>query len=181
MATIVQQREVENQLPRDAYNVSSPKVPIQRSCTPETAKQATVCINQLRINGFVNESTSVSNFLGVPYARIPARFCEAQLIDPHDEMGTIGAFKYGPCCPQPFDAIHDATAHLYPKVIDSSNSTEFTCLTVNIYTPAFAVASQTKLPVMAWIHGGAFTYGDASDEYGESTMTDEFFNNAYGR
>ncbi|KAJ9643793.1 hypothetical protein H2204_001938 [Knufia peltigerae] len=129
-------------------------------------KQVTACrINQLQINGFINQNTGVANFLNVPYARIPARFCEATLIDPRKEIGVIEAVRYGPCCPQPFDVIHDMTGHLYPKKIDITNSSEFACLSVNIYAPPSAVGSRNRLPVTAWIHGGAFTYGDASDEY----------------
>lgn len=135
-------------------------------------KQVTACrINQLQINGFINQNTGVANFLNVPYARIPARFCEATLIDPRKEIGVIEAVRYGPCCPQPFDVIHDMTGHLYPKKIDITNSSEFACLSVNIYAPPSAVGSRNRLPVTAWIHGGAFTYGDASDEYGEQQKT----------
>ena len=35
------------------------------------------------------------------------------------------------------------------------------CLTLNIYTPA-NVTSQSRLPVMTWIHGGSFVAGSAS-------------------
>jgi carboxylesterase type B len=132
---------------------------------PPAPENATVQICDLRINGFVNPNTNVVTFLNIPYARIPARFSEARLIDPRQEDGVIDATKFGPCCPQPHDVIHDMTGHLYPKVIDSSLSAEFTCLSVNIYAPSDALSSTKKLPVFAWIHGGAFTYGDASDEY----------------
>ena len=128
-------------------------------------EQISVKINALQINGFVNADTGVANFLNIPYARIPGRFWEARLIDPRQEIGTIDALKYGPCCPQPFDIIHDLTGHLYPKVIDVSGAAEFTCLNLNIYAPPSAITSGEKLPVFVWIHGGAFTYGDASDEY----------------
>ena len=161
------------ELPRDIHqsekgttNVSYLEA-LDRGCGPCPVEQTMVSINNLRINGFVNSVTGNTNFLGVSYARIPARFYEAKLINPHDEVGTIEAVKYGPCCPQPPDVIHDSTAYLYPKVMNAANSAEFSCLSVNIYTPPSIFASHKKLPVMAWIHGGAFTYGDASDEYGQ--------------
>jgi carboxylesterase type B len=136
---------------------------------PDTGKNEQICvqINSLRINGFTNTKTGIANFLNIPYARIAARFREAKLIDPRKEVGVVDATKYGPCCPQSFDVIHDLTGHLYPKVIDVSHSAEFTCLSINIYAPPDVVGSGKRLPVFLWIHGGAFSYGDASDEYGE--------------
>ncbi len=125
-----------------------------------------VKIQDLVINGFVSKSR-IANFLNIPYARIPARFRQATLINPRKEKGTIEATKFGPCCPQPVDQIHFTTSHLYPKMIDVQHASEFSCLSLNIYAPPEVLFSGAKLPVIAWIHGGGFTYGDAADEYGK--------------
>lgn len=165
MATATHLPANEVALPHGIDYVSK-SLPVPTTVSPSVNdEQVSIQINKLTINGFLNANTGVANFLNVPYARIPARFWEARLIDPRQEVGTIEAVKYGPCCPQPFDVIHDLTGHLYPKVIDVSNAAEFSCLSVNIYAPPNAITSSMQLPVFVWIHGGAFTYGDASDEY----------------
>ncbi|OQU96575.1 hypothetical protein CLAIMM_02639 [Cladophialophora immunda] len=124
-----------------------------------------VQIQNLGIAGFISSSTGVANFLNIPYARIPARFRQAKLIDPREEIGIIDATKYGPCCPQPLDALHFKTSHLYNEMINIGHSAEFSCLNLNIYAPPDAISSDKKLPVLVWIHGGGWTYGDGGCEY----------------
>ncbi|KIV82832.1 hypothetical protein PV11_04905 [Exophiala sideris] len=165
MAAVVQHLNHGLTLQKDVAAVTAAEVSSEKQHLAAILEQASIKINALQINGFINSTTNVANFLNIPYARIPARFCEASLINPRKEAGIIDATKYGPCCPQPFDVIHDLTGHLYPKVIDASNSAEFTCLSINVYAPPSVLTSQERLPVLVWIHGGAFTYGDASDEY----------------
>ncbi|KAH8815519.1 carboxylesterase [Xylogone sp. PMI_703] len=134
-------------------------------------------INNLKISGFKSiatpteaiasnglSSTTVANFLNIPYARIPARFRQSVPIDPRKESGIIDATKYGPRCPQPVDVLHDATKHLYPRMGTLDRQSEFECLSLNIYAPVDAIEGKKKLPVLVWIHGGAFTYGDGGCE-----------------
>ena len=124
------------------------------------------------LRGFVNGSDPtipVANFLGVPYARIPARFRQAVLIDPTQNDGIVDATEYGPRCPQPIDVLHDLTSYLYPAMATHAPVSEFGCLNLNVYAPAAGVGTDgyEPLPVLLWIHGGAFTYGDGSCEFGE--------------
>jgi len=42
---------------------------------------------------------------------------------------------------------------------------EMDCLTVNIYTPP-DLGDERKVPVFAYIHGGAFAHGDSGTEQG---------------
>ena len=129
--------------------------------TPETLS---IRIRNLEIRGFIKQSTGVANFLNIPFARIPARFRQAILIDPREESGIIDALNYGPRCPQPDAPI--LNEYLYPEVFTKRPESEFSCLNLNIYAPAKALTSNSKLPVIAWIHGGAYTYGDNSVQYG---------------
>ncbi len=96
----------------------------------------------------------VDIFMGIPYAAPP-----------------VGKFRWRP--PQPFPAWqgeHDATRFGascaqagWPrgsgKIADGSSED---CLFLNIWRPANAKPG-AKLPVMVWIHGGAFVGGSGSD------------------
>ncbi|HEX4505857.1 MAG TPA: carboxylesterase family protein, partial [Alphaproteobacteria bacterium] len=89
----------------------------------------------------------VAQFRAVPYAAPPVgdlRWRPPQA--PLQHSGTLDATAYGPACEQDLAA--------YPVSED--------CLTLNIFTPAPA-SRTSRLPVMVWIHGGAFVSGSGRD------------------
>jgi para-nitrobenzyl esterase len=94
-----------------------------------------------------SQAGDVRTFLGIPFGTIPQRFAPSQRVAPW--LGTREATRYAPACPQ-------ADNGLSTRGEESED-----CLQLDVYTPAELGA---KLPVMVFIHGGAFVAG-ASSQY----------------
>ncbi|MFE0651983.1 carboxylesterase/lipase family protein [Streptomyces sp. NPDC059534] len=97
----------------------------------------------------------VTSFLGIPYAAPPfgaRRFLEPSPPEPwtgvRDATTHRATAPHAPYAP-PFDALIPENA------IDGED-----CLNLNIWTPAPEPGA--GLPVMVWLHGGAFTNGSGS-------------------
>jgi len=96
----------------------------------------------------------VATFKGISYAAPPFgsnRFQPPRSVEPWD--GVREALNYGPTVPKPpyfppFDA-------LLPEPVIPGDD----CLNLNIWSPDLGRAG---LPVMVWIHGGAFANGSGS-------------------
>jgi para-nitrobenzyl esterase len=96
----------------------------------------------------------VDNFLGIPYAAPPVgdfRWRPPQPVTSWE--GERDATKFGANCAQ-------SGWGAAPGSIQTGSSED--CLFLNIWRPA-GVAKNAKLPVMVWIHGGAFVGGSGSD------------------
>jgi para-nitrobenzyl esterase len=90
-------------------------------------------------------------FKGIPYAAAPVgalRFRSP--VEPQSWDGVREARDFGPIAPQPIQTYLGSQPH--PMSED--------CLTVNVYTPE---VGDVSLPVMVWIHGGAYHLGSSAD------------------
>ncbi|XP_072933030.1 uncharacterized protein [Epargyreus clarus] len=156
-------------------NVSQGYVSIGEKLVPGTALDAdvtdfwnkvyevagvTLNMVQVRITEGVLEGEQLENeyggtiysFKGIPYAEPPTgdlRFKAPVTVKPWDGIREMKQF--GPCCPQ----YNTFTQTYLPGDED--------CLYLNVYTPS--LAPPKPLPVMFWVHGGAFVCG-SSELYG---------------
>ncbi|HEY1485929.1 MAG TPA: carboxylesterase family protein [Micromonosporaceae bacterium] len=96
----------------------------------------------------------VRSFLGIPYAASPAgkfRFAAPQPPEPWTEV--LPADRFGPTPPKaPYPAPLDVILREVEVPGDD-------WLTVNVWTPEHV---DVPLPVLVWIHGGAFVNGNAA-------------------
>ncbi|MFH8411421.1 carboxylesterase/lipase family protein [Streptomyces sp. NPDC018019] len=98
----------------------------------------------------------VTAFTGIPYAAPP--FGPRRLRPPEPPQPWTGirdTFAPGPCAPQP--GYLPAMAGLLEEAADQGED----CLNLNVWTPAPG-RTAGGLPVMVWIHGGAFRNGTGS-------------------
>ncbi|WP_426403070.1 carboxylesterase/lipase family protein [Streptomyces sp. R-07] len=97
----------------------------------------------------------VTSFLGIPYAAPPfgaRRFREP--FPPEPWTGVRDATAHGPTAP------HAPYAPPFDVLIPETTVSGEDCLSLNIWTPAPEPGA--GLPVMVWLHGGAFTNGSGS-------------------
>lgn len=108
-----------------------------------------------RLQGHIRTAPSgekVIEYRGIPYAQNPTGKLRWSLPKPAISWeGTLDASQFGPACPQV------SRYHL------TDSSIEEDCLSVNVSIPA-DIKTGDKLPVLFWIHGGAFV-GGASNLY----------------
>lgn len=139
------------------------------SSPPQPRPGVSVLINQTEINGFLS-TQNIENYLGIKYARIPSRFRPAVLISPHisTSPSKVSAVNFGPRCPQPRNFGREKRHHLYEGVTPMTETKvdEMECLCLNVFAPHRDETAKGRLPVVAWIHGGGFVYGDGGSEYG---------------
>ena len=99
------------------------------------------------VRGALEGQTAV--YRGIPYALPPVgKFRWRAPRAPESWGGVLEALDFGPVCPQPVRS---------SRPIDLPQDED--CLTLNVWAPA---NHNIPLPVMVWIHGGAFRLGSGS-------------------
>jgi carboxylesterase type B len=128
----------------------------------------TLTVADLTINGLSHHG--VASFRNLKYAQVAGRWYEARLLDLASQKGVWDATEWGLRAPQTIDVGNAATSHLYPRMSTHDATCEFECLNLNVYAPAAALQAASKddgLPVIVWMHGGSFEWGDGGSQYGE--------------
>ncbi|KAI4717901.1 alpha/beta-hydrolase [Aureobasidium sp. EXF-10727] len=127
---------------------------VQRFLGFEIADLPIVTISQASLTGVLVEDdfpVPVEAWLGVPYAQSPTgslRFAKPKPVAPGNE--TFLANKFGPRCPG---------KQLLPPGGGPDIWSE-DCLTANVFRPT-NMPQGKKVPVMVYVHGGAFNRGTA--------------------
>ena len=124
--------------------------------------ELTVTTKQGTIKGLLSEDKQTAIFRGVPYAQPPVgelRFRRPQEHEPW--QGVKDCTKFSAICPQADLRGMD----LYGKEFYDGEEVvmDEDCLYLNIWTPADST-EQSGLPVLFWIHGGAFMHGHGSEK-----------------
>jgi len=99
----------------------------------------------------------VASFLGIPYAASPTGPLRFQApVPPQPWDGTRDAFAYGPTPPKPDYPAPFDTIFAEPNIEGDD------WLNLNVWTPVPSGPAGGGLPVMVWIHGGAFANGNSA-------------------
>ncbi|CAD6583712.1 MAG: hypothetical protein CYPHOPRED_002477, partial [Cyphobasidiales sp. Tagirdzhanova-0007] len=119
--------------------------------------------DNLLIQGF-RSIHGVENYLNIPYGRITARFCIAEMVRLEKLRGRLDASRYGPRAPQGPDTLQPLLAHMMERRSNTQRMSEMDCLNVNVYTPPDSISS-APFPILGFIHGGGFVAGDSLTEF----------------
>ena len=124
--------------------------------------ELTVSTQQGPIQGALSQDGQTAIFRGVPYAQPPVgelRFRRPQEHSHWEEVRDCTVFS--PRCPQADLASMDFYGkEFYDQLVPPESED---CLYLNIWTPASA-SPDAKLPVLFWIHGGAFMHGCGTEK-----------------
>lgn len=113
--------------------------------------------NTGKVRGFAHRG--VDTYLGIPYGAPTGGLKRFQPpATPAAWVGERDATSFGPISPQNDFA---EAAWLVPEPRSED------CLVMNVWSPG--TASTAKLPVMVWLHGGAYSFGSANERIYDGT------------
>ncbi|KAJ5728775.1 alpha/beta-hydrolase [Penicillium malachiteum] len=122
-----------------------------------------------RIIGKASLINGIEEFRGIPYGIVPARWQHSSLRDrvPDD---ILYATKNGPRCPQEQEPNNSEYFQSHLDFPDDVAESEFDCLNLFITRPSASALDAVgidpklaKLPVYAYLHGGAYSFGAGTD------------------
>ncbi|KAE8449824.1 hypothetical protein EG329_007301 [Mollisiaceae sp. DMI_Dod_QoI] len=130
----------------------------------EKRTSPTVTLDYATIVG--SSALGIDSFKGIPYAQPPVGSLRLKSPQPiTSKLGTVQATGTPRACPQfltstntsaiPNDVITEVLDTGFLQIITDAGED---CLTVNVQRPSSA-SSNSKLPVVYWIFGGAFEFG----------------------
>lgn len=122
---------------------------VQPAATREAIQTPVAKTQSGRVSG--ERTGEVDVFRGIPYAAAPVGERRwAAPATPAAWRGTRRATVFGPSCPQPE----------VPAPFGAEGPKSEDCLYLNIWRPK--IVSGAHLPVLVWLHGGAFLLGSGS-------------------
>lgn len=123
------------------------------------------------VEGLAAPEPEITVFRGIPFAAPPVgdrRWRAPRPVEPWP--GTLAAYDFAPACPQPTPG---GSNEFYDREWGTDPAIELNedCLYLNIWTPALRgnrrdtrVVADHPLPVMVWIHGGAYQTGCTAEK-----------------
>ncbi|KAL2195384.1 Alpha/Beta hydrolase protein [Corynascus similis CBS 632.67] len=115
-----------------------------------------VDLGYAKYRGHHNNTTGLNYWKGIRFAAPPTgelRWKPPQTLPPRPDAPIENATAFGPICPQSLPSVPGAV--FIPGNED--------CLFLNVYGPPNAA----NLPVLVWIHGGGYGYGDGTQDMSE--------------
>lgn len=110
-------------------------------------------------------TATVNKYLGIPFAKPPARFSPPEL--PESSGQTINATAFKPSCIQQFAGsalVAGFTKAVFNNPGGVAPEESEDCLYLNVYAPSSPAPCDGR-PVLFWIYGGALQFGTAGQPF----------------
>ncbi|KAL0945391.1 hypothetical protein HGRIS_000885 [Hohenbuehelia grisea] len=122
-----------------------------------------VDLGYAKYQGFFNQTSNVTTFLGVRYAEAPTGDLRWRSpITPKKADDIQSALVQPPECFQGNLGQNPEAPIPVNRLQSRATTPSEDCLFLNVYTPGHLNSPSSLLPVVVWIHGGGYTVGSAS-------------------